>query len=362
MVDPAKSLTGNNAIVLKGGAVADWHSKTGLPQKVEIALGFGCGRLHVLGGIAAWGAVDPSKRGMKAVKVTISYEDGKSEVKDLWDGIEFSDWVRRIDVPGSAFVDGLLEPNQPGQLRWFTIVPGRRDPIHHLTLESHDNHLAPTFLAITAEVGAGKLEKVLIVGGGSSHDFEKWFKGADGETLKGSYTGDVKEILPALPKIEVLALSNNQPIADPATRKGIFEFVDSGKGLLLLHPACWYNWRDWPEYNRQLVAGGSRGHEKYQEFEVTVTDEAHPIMAGVPKTFRLKDELYRHQKDAEGPEIAVLAKGKSLETGKEYPVVWTVKHPKGKIVCITLGHDGAAHELPAYKTLLKNAADWAGKR
>jgi type 1 glutamine amidotransferase len=160
----------------------------------------------------------------------------------------------------------------------------------------------------------------------------------------------------------VLALSNNQEIPDPAARKGIFDLVDAGKGLMLLHPACWYNWKSWPEYNRQLVAGGSRGHEKLQEFEVIVTDEASPITAGVSKTFRVKDELYQFVKDAEGPEIQVLAKGKSLETGKEYPVVWTVKHPKGRIVCITLGHDGAAHEHADYKKLLLNAAAWAAKK
>jgi len=36
-----------------------------------------------------------------------------------------------------------------------------------------------------------------------------------------------------------------------------------------------------------------------------------------------------------------------------------VKHPKSRIVCITLGHDGRAHELPEYQTLLKNAFQWA---
>ena len=52
-----------------------------------------------------------------------------------------------------------------------------------------------------------------------------------------------------------------------------------------------------------------------------------------------------------------------FETGKEYPVVWTVKHPKGRIVCITLGHDGAAHEHDDYRRLLLNATSWAsGKK
>ncbi len=370
LVDPGNSVRGNNAIVLKGGSAADWHCKTSAPQRVEIQVGFAVEKLHVLGGIAAWGTLDPAKRPSPAVRVTWHYADGRTEEKVLRDAVEFSDWIRRVDVPGSKFAPGLVEDRQRGQLRWFTIAPARREAVHHLSLESFDNHLAPTFLAMTAEVavapvqekGAAPPPRTLLVGGGSSHDFDRWFKGADGELLGGTYTADVKEIAARLTGADVLYLSNNQPIPDPETRKAIFDFVEAGKGLLLVHPACWYNWKDWPEYNRKLVGGGSRSHEKLQEFEVLAVDESHPVLAGVPKVFRVRDELYRFEKDAEGPEIRVLAKGKSLETGKEYPVVWTVAHPKGRIACITLGHDGAAHELEAYRTLLKNARDWAAGR
>jgi putative membrane-bound dehydrogenase-like protein len=377
VMDPTKSLNGNNAIVLKGGNQPDWHCKLNYPQSVEVSMGYACDQLHVLGGIAAWGSGE-DKKGRPAVKVTYHYADGKSESQVLYDGVQFSDWVKRIDVSGSKFVDGVLEPGV-GQMRWFTMKPGRREPIHHLTLESYDNILAPTFLAITAEVGGGqekgqaspqvdpkeaelKASKTVFIGGGSSHDFARWYMDADAKLLKAAYTEDVAKIAPVLGGLELLVLSNNKPIPDPAARKGIFDHLDAGKGLILIHPACWYNWKDWPEYNKQLVSGGARGHEKYQEFEVTVTDESSPLTAGVPKTFRVKDELYQFVKDPEGPEIQVLMKGKSLDTGKEYPVAWTVKHPKGRIVCITLGHDGSAHESEGYKKLLQNAAAWAAKK
>ena len=39
-----------------------------------------------------------------------------------------------------------------------------------------------------------------------------------------------------------------------------------------------------------------------------------------------------------------------------------MKHPKARIVCITLGHDGKAHEHPAYKTLLQNSLAWAARK
>jgi hypothetical protein len=46
-------------------------------------------------------------------------------------------------------VGGLTEA---GQLRWFAIVPKRQAVIKQITLESFNNHLAPTFVSMTAQV------------------------------------------------------------------------------------------------------------------------------------------------------------------------------------------------------------------
>jgi type 1 glutamine amidotransferase len=81
-------------------------------------------------------------------------------------------------------------------------------------------------------------------------------------------------------------------------------------------------------------------------------------MQNVPAKFNIVDELYRWEKDPEGTEIEVLAIGRSLKTGEEYPVIWTVQHPNAKIVCNTLGHDAKAHDLAAYKTMLSNSMTW----
>ena len=58
---------------------------------------------------------------------------------------------------------------------------------------------------------------------------------ADGRAT-ANYTEQPADILPALKDLDVLYLSNNQPLQDPALRKAIFEFADAGKGLLLVHP------------------------------------------------------------------------------------------------------------------------------
>jgi type 1 glutamine amidotransferase len=137
------------------------------------------------------------------------------------------------------------------------------------------------------------------------------------------------------------------------------DFAASGKGLLLVHPALWYNWADWPQYNRVLCGGGSRGHDGYAEFEVTVNDPAHPLMRGVPARFTLRDELYWFEPDPQGTPIKVLATAHSPSKNKTFPMVFVVQHPQARIAGIALGHDGMTHDQPAYQRLLQNALRWA---
>jgi type 1 glutamine amidotransferase len=213
--------------------------------------------------------------------------------------------------------------------------------------------------------GDGTGIRVLMVGGGASHDFDRWYKQADAETLRKDglarvrYTSNTDSIDDYLDDADVLYLVNNQPIGDPVVRKAIFDFVAGGKGLVLGHAALWYNWNDWPEYNNQLVSGGSRGHDRYGDFKVTVTERDHVIMKGVPSTFTLKDELYHFKPDPAGPGITVLATASAAESDVSFPSVFVIKHNKGRIAGIALGHDGESHDLPAYRDLLRNAVTWA---
>lgn len=205
--------------------------------------------------------------------------------------------------------------------------------------------------------------EILIVGGGSSHNFERWFNLEDSKILSDAganvrYTDNVEYIRELLPEIDILYLSNNQPMADSKLRKAIFNFVESGNDLLLAHAAIWYNWSDWPEYNRDLVGGGSRGHDEFGNFEVQIVNDEHPLTKDIAASFEITDELYRFEKDEDGSNIEVLAKGIEPATGNEYPVVWTVAYGEGQIMCTTLGHDDQAHQHTAYINLLRNTLDW----
>lgn len=382
---PTRTSSGKNVVVLKGG---HGYAQT-MPRKVEVPANVKASKLHFLGGVAGWGfpcCGDDKNENEPIAKVTVHFAGGGNHEIVLRNGVEFADYNGKYDVPGSKEAQNLV---RNGQVRWFTKSLPREATIEKLTIESLHDGVAPTFVAITAEssqpapqptaagqpaaaastsgagASAGKAIKVLIVGGGTHHDFARWFGQEDKKTLERdglatvTYTEDVSTILPSLKEVDVLFLSNNHQMKDPAMRKGIFDFVESGKGLVLVHPALWYNWNDWPEYNARLAGGGSRSHPKYQEFEVHVTDTSHPITAGVPAHFKITDELYEFKPDPNGSPITVLAEGNLLGSDKKFPSVFTTRHDKGRIAGITLGHDEKAHALPAYQTLLRNAIKWA---
>lgn len=216
--------------------------------------------------------------------------------------------------------------------------------------------------------GSSKSIRTLIVGGGSSHDFNRWYKVADAETLARdgfatvTYISNPDSMSYFLPQTDVLYLCFNQPINNPKSRQAILDFVASGKGLVLGHAALWYNWKDWPEYNVQLVSGGTRGHDRYGSFDVNIVNELHPVTKGVQKKFTLKDELYRFEPDAKGPGIEVLATANVAGSDKISTSVFVVKNTKARIVGIALGHDAASHDLPEYQLLLRNAVKWAARK
>jgi len=206
--------------------------------------------------------------------------------------------------------------------------------------------------------------RILIVGGGSSHDFNKWYKQMDADLLRGfslntvTYTDRIDSIPVYLQTTDVLYLATNQDI-NSETRKAIFAFADAGHGIILGHPALWYNWPDWPEYNAQLVGGGARAHDKYDSFLETVSDTKHPLTAGLKEKAVLVDERYQYVHDPKGADIDVLVFSSPAKSDKIYPSVFVVKHPKARIIAIALGHDAGSHGTVFYRRLLINAVRWA---
>jgi putative heme-binding domain-containing protein len=147
IANPAAISGRKNVVVLKGG---EGFAKS-LPQRVEFAVGTAAEKLYILGGVAGWGFPygPPEGYDVPAAKATIVYENNETEEVTWKNGEVFADYARPYDVPGSKAVSDLTTS---GQLRWFSVVPKKKAKISKVVLESFNNHLAPTFVAVTAQV------------------------------------------------------------------------------------------------------------------------------------------------------------------------------------------------------------------
>ncbi len=210
--------------------------------------------------------------------------------------------------------------------------------------------------------------RALLIGGGSSHNFEQFFHQTDAATLRARnidpvYTEDLEEAVALLPQADVVVISTNQgSFGSSRFQEALNAFADAGHGVVVLHPGAWRNWPEATGYNRKFVGGGAKSHDKLGPFTVTVRETANPIMKGVPASFEVRDELYQVTLDP-AAQVQVLAETSvSGVTQKTHPSVWTVSHPKARIVAIALGHDAAVHDLPAFQAILTNAVAWAGRR
>jgi len=147
IANPESTSLGGNVIVLRGGSRESFAHT--LPKRVEVKVGLPVSKFYFLGGVAGWGAGKADPDGRMIVKVTIQHAGGDTESVNLHNGVEFADYVKPIDLPGSKFAEGVVTQ---GQLRWFAIPVQHPGAVEKLILESADNGPAATTAAITAEL------------------------------------------------------------------------------------------------------------------------------------------------------------------------------------------------------------------
>jgi trehalose utilization protein len=206
--------------------------------------------------------------------------------------------------------------------------------------------------------------KVLIAGGGFGHDWDTWDNKFDTALLQKAgitsvhYTEDPIVAANELPHVDVLLMSANYRHFDPpAFRLALSNYVDAGKGLVLLHSGTYYAWA-WADYYSNFVGAFAPGHDGASEFDVTVLKD-HPVTHGLPTTFKITDELYHVQPWPAGSPMEILAES-SRPGGEKYPSVWLVHDKQSRTVCISLGHDGFPRRSPEFSMLVTNAVKWAG--
>jgi uncharacterized protein len=143
----------------------------------------------------------------------------------------------------------------------------------------------------------------------------------------------------------------------PSTRDAIAGFVSSGGGLVGSHTAsiCFDDWAGWRD-----VLGGAWDWNRSSHPPAGPVDAVlqrhHPVVDGLPPSFRLVDEVFGDQNLAPGTEV--LACARRQPDDEPQPVVWTYECGDGRVVYDGFGHDAASLTDPHHARLLRQAIDW----
>jgi HEAT repeat protein/type 1 glutamine amidotransferase len=180
----------------------------------------------------------------------------------------------------------------------------------------------------------------------------------------------------------------------PSSKKAFVDYVQAGGGVVVYHAAD-NTFARWKEYNRIIGLGGWNGrdqssgpyvywkdgevirdkspgrggqHTSPHAFLVVGRNSDHPITRGLPeKWMHAEDELYGLLRGpAENLEVLATAYSDPacLGTGRNEPVLFTVRYGKGRIFHTVLGHAGRDVPSPALECVgfivtFQRGAEWA---
>ena len=167
-----------------------------------------------------------------------------------------------------------------------------------------------------------------------------------------------------------------------AAEKAVAAFVQSGKGLVVVHAASYpfgeaqvlgshqtptgVRQQPWPEWATMVGAAWTEkepktGHAKRHVYELKWTNAAHPIAQGLAPSFTVSDELYHQFALKPGIEVLATALDATEQggNGKEEPLLWTNRYGSGRVFQTALGHDVAAMSAPGFIASFARGVEWA---
>jgi hypothetical protein len=119
-----------------------------MPKSVTLPCNAPVRAVHLLSGVSGWGynGGEPSKT--VSMIVLLRFADGKTEEHLLFDGVEFADYIRRVDVPGSKFAFAL----RGQQVRYLSVRPEHEGTVESIKLVKGPDRTAPIVMAVTVEL------------------------------------------------------------------------------------------------------------------------------------------------------------------------------------------------------------------
>jgi len=207
--------------------------------------------------------------------------------------------------------------------------------------------------------------RALVVTGGHSYDTEfytlfqgGWLTWEHAASNHEAFDSDIRE------SCDVLVLYDLSREISGDERKNLRDFLESGKGLVVLHHAI-ADYNSWPWWWRTVVGGryilpdGDKPASDYKhDVEMFVRPRGkHPITAGVGP-LQIVDETYKDMWIS--PQVQVILE--TDEPTSDGPVAWISPYEKSRVVFLQLGHDRLAHLHPAYRKLVKRSILWSAGR
>jgi hypothetical protein len=117
-----------------------------MPKSVTLPCNAPAKAIHLLSGVNGWG-YPYTEKGSVTLIVRLHYDDGKTEDHPLQNGVQFADYIRRVDVPGSQFAFAL----RGRQIRYLAIQPERKEKIRNIEFVKGPDNTAPIIMAVTVE-------------------------------------------------------------------------------------------------------------------------------------------------------------------------------------------------------------------
>ena len=109
---------------------------------------------------------------------------------------------------------------------------------------------------------------------------------------------------------------------------------------------------------RKVVGVSSFSHEKHRPLAVKNLAATHPVMHGFPKTWKTPNgELYKI--DKLWPNCKPLATAFGVDTQKDHVCIWTNLHGKGRVFGTTIGHHNSTMREKIYLDLVTRGLLWA---
>lgn len=209
-------------------------------------------------------------------------------------------------------------------------------------------------------------KKILIVLGGTYHDFDAFVAAtmgpvlvAAGHSAEATYDldtlTDLHEGSYDLVLLYTCLGGRREDGPHPVTFAGLHvqalvDWVRGGGTLLAVHSATVAG-QSSPAM-KALLGGVFVEHPPRFTFTVYPVFREHPITAGIA-AFAVHDEFYMEVHEP-SVDIHMVA----LDRGVAYPMVWTRSEGQGRVAHIAMGHDAEAWDLKPYRRLMRQAIDW----